>query len=117
MAGAYSEYGINRYINETKRLFDVLESRLAKADWLVGDKYTIADIASYSWVRAAPPFLDIQLDGWPGMKKWHDRIGERPAVQKAQTIPEGTSSLEGFSEMGKNMRAKVDGMKETNKDS
>ena len=53
MAGAYSAYGIKRYIDETKRLFDVLESRLSNADWLAGDKYTLADIASFSWVRAA----------------------------------------------------------------
>lgn len=117
MAGAYSEYGINRYMSETKRLFDVLESRLAKADWLAGDKYTIADIASYSWVRAAPIFLDIQLDGWPGMKKWYDKIAARPAVQKAEGIPEGTRSAEEFAQMGKSMRDKVDGMKETKKDS
>lgn len=117
MAGAYSEYGINRYVGETKRLFDVLESRLAKADWLAGNKYTIADIASYSWVRAGPAFLDLQLDSWPGLNKWFKRIAERPAVQKAQTIPEGTRSLEEFTEMGKSMRAKVDGMKDTNRDS
>ena len=117
MAGAYSEYGINRYMNETKRLFDVLESRLAKADWLAGDKYTIADIASYSWVRAAPVFLDIDISGWPGMNKWYKRIAERPAVQKAEKIPEGTKSSEEFSAMAKGMREKVDGMKGTKRDS
>ena len=58
MAGAYSKYGIDRYTNETKRLIDTLESRLSKASWLAGDKYTIADIASYSWVIAAPLILD-----------------------------------------------------------
>lgn len=117
MAGAYSEYGIKRYMDETKRLFDVLESRLSKADWLAGNKYTIADIASYSWVRAAPPFLDIKLDGWPGIDKWFNRISGRPAVQKAQTIPEGTRSLEELAKMGEFMRNKVDALKETKHDS
>merc|ERR1711939_1304014 len=64
MAGAYSEYGIKRYMDETKRLFDVLESRLKDADWLAGNKYTLADIASYSWVRAAPVFLEFDLSQW-----------------------------------------------------
>lgn len=117
MAGVYSEYGIKRYMDETKRLFDVLESRLSRADWLAGSKYTIADIASYSWVRAAPPFLDIKLDGWPGIDKWFKRISERPAVQRGQTVPEGTRSLEELTKMGEAMRAKMDGMKETKRDS
>lgn len=58
MASVYSSYGINRYTGETKRLYDVLESRLSKADWLAGDKYTIADIASYSWVVSSPTVLE-----------------------------------------------------------
>ena len=44
MAPVYSAYGIKRYVDETKRLFGVLEIRLSKAEWLAGDKYTIADI-------------------------------------------------------------------------
>ncbi|KPI42881.1 Disulfide-bond oxido YfcG [Cyphellophora attinorum] len=117
MAGAYSEYGIKRYMDETARLFDVLESRLSHADWLAGEKYTLADIASYSWVRAGPVFLDMDIKKWPGIEKWVKRIGERPAVQKAQTIPEGTRSAEELSQMAKGMRDRIDGMKETKRDS
>lgn len=104
-------------MDETKRLFDVLESRLKDADWLAGDKYTLADIASYSWVRAAPVFLDIDLSAWPGLNKWTKRIAERPAVQKAQTIPEGTRTAEEMKEMAKGMRDRIDGMKDTKRDS
>jgi hypothetical protein len=145
MAGAYSEYGIKRYMDETARLFDVLESRLSHADWLAGEKYTIADIASYSWVRAGPVFLDMDITKWPGIEKWIKRIGERPAVQKAEKIPEGTRSAEELSQMAKGessalfwvnihysryalyhglltdviigMRDRIDGMKETKRDS
>lgn len=120
MAGAYSSYGINRYMTETQRLFDVLESRLSTSSWLAGDKYTIADIASYSWVRAAPIFLgeeEFDLAKWPGIQKWHDRIAEREAVKKALTIPEGTRGSDEMREMAKGMRAKIDGMKDSNKDS
>ena len=118
MAGAYSEYGINRYVNETKRLYDVLESRLCKADWLAGDKYTLADIANYSWVYGAPRLLEkIDLGDWPGVKKWCDRISARPAVKEAKDGP-GYSigrSEEEMAEMFKSMRAKVDAMKGTDK--
>lgn len=117
MTGAYSEYGINRYMTETRRLFDVLESRLSKAEWLAGDKYTIADIASYSWVRAAPVFLEIELHAWPGIERWYKRVNERPAVQKAQTIPEGTLTAEDMSKMAQSMRDKVDSMKKSQQDS
>lgn len=70
MAGARSLYGIKRYSDETKRLYSVLESRLPKADWLAGDKYTIADIACYSWVRESPIILKFDLNGWPGVARW-----------------------------------------------
>lgn len=115
MAGARSDYGIKRYIDETRRLYDVLESRLSKADWLAGNKYTIADIANYSWVRSAPILLDIELSQWPGVDRWMKRIDERPAVQKAKKIPEGTRSAEEMQEMFAGMRAKIDGMKNEDK--
>lgn len=114
MAGAYSEYGINRYVSETKRLYDVLESRLSQADWLAGDKYTIADIASYGWVRGSG-IIELDLKTWPGLLKWHDRISERPAVQKGLQVPPSSRSREEMMEMFKNMRAKVDAMKNTEK--
>jgi len=115
MAGVRSDYGIKRYIDETKRLFSVLEIRLSKADWLAGEKYTLADIASYSWVRAAPMFLEISLDEWPGLKKWHDRIDGREAVAKAKTIPPSAMTPEQFAGMAKSMRAKIDAMENTDK--
>lgn len=117
MAGTYSEYGIERYMSETRRLFDVLESRLSEADWLAGDKYTIADIASYSWVRAAPIFLDMQLEGWPGIKKWAERISKQPAVERATNVPEGNKSSEEWCKIAQSMRDGVDAMRDTKCDS
>nr|AIL25478.1 Ure2p6 [Exophiala pisciphila] len=117
MASAYSEYGITRYMGETKRLFDVLESRLRHADWLAGDKYTIADIASYAWVRAAPGLLGIELHQWPGIERWFKRIGDRTAVKKAQNVPEGAMTEEDMRLMGESMRTKVDSMKDAPRDS
>ncbi|RMZ80300.1 hypothetical protein DV738_g2797, partial [Chaetothyriales sp. CBS 135597] len=113
MAGAYSEYAIKRYMGETRRLFDVLESRLSKADWLAGDKYTIADIASYGWVRFAPGFLDFDLADWPGLHSWFKRIRAREAVERAQNVPEGSMTDEYLVIAGKAMRSKVDALKPT----
>ena len=117
MAPVYSAYGIKRYVDETKRLYGVLEIRLSKADWLVGDKYTIADIANYSWVRAGPLFLEIDMSEFPGVERWLNRIAERPAVQRARKVPAGaTRTDEEMQEMAKNMRNRVDALKGTEKD-
>lgn len=115
MAGARSDYGIKRYLDETKRLYGALESRLLKADWLAGDKYTVADIANYSWVRAAPLLLEIDLSEWPGVDKWVKRIDARPAVAKAKNVPPRARTPEEMKEMFANMRAKIDAMENTDK--
>lgn len=115
MAGARSDYGIKRYMDETKRLYGVLEIRLKDHDWLAGDKYTLADIANYSWVRAGPSILEIDLSEWPGVKKWADTISKREAVQKALDVPARNRSQEEMEEMFRNMRAKIDGMKNEDK--
>ena len=117
MAPVYSAYGIKRYLDETKRLYGVLEIRLSKADWLAGDKYTIADIANYSWVRAGPLFLEIDMSEFPGVDKWLKKIEERPAVQKGRQIPTGAvKSDEEMKEMIGAMRAKMDARKGTKED-
>ena len=115
MAGAYSAYGIKRYIDETKRLFDVLEAHLKDHDWLAGDKYTLADIASYSWARAAPIVIEVPLDNWPGVARWAKKIEDRPAVEKARNVPPSSRSEEDVKQMFKSMRERVDGMKNTDK--
>jgi glutathione S-transferase len=115
MAGARSDYGIKRYIDETKRLYSVLELRLSKADWLAGDKYTIADIANYSWVRSSPVLLDIDLSEWPGVDRWVKRIDARPAVEKAKNVPPRRMTPEEAKEMFAKMKAKIDAMENTDK--
>lgn len=115
MAPVYSAYGIKRYTEETRRLISVLEIRLAHADWLAGDKYTLADIANYSWVRGAP-LLDVSLDEFPSVKKWVDRINARDAVQRAKKVPEGkTLGDDGLREMFQKGKDKVDALKGTDK--
>ncbi|KAK9326308.1 glutathione S-transferase [Lipomyces orientalis] len=64
-AKARSDYAIERYMNETKRLYSVLEIRLSSHDSLAGDKFTLADIANFAWVRIAELLL-IDLGEWLG---------------------------------------------------
>lgn len=99
------EYGINRYQTETKRLYQVLEDRLAKQSqagskpWLVGDKMTIADLASFSWVNW-DVWAGVDVKKFKLLHEWSDRINLRPAVQKGLDVPEPF-------EMKKKMQTKV----------
>ncbi|KAL0572331.1 Glutathione S-transferase 2 [Marasmius crinis-equi] len=87
MASEKIPYAINRYLNETKRLLSVLDTRLAKRHYLAGDKYTIADIKSHTWVRLVSRFqIDLEKD-YPNVKTWTDRIDAREAVQKGLKVP------------------------------
>jgi glutathione S-transferase len=84
---AFSEYAKNRYLNETKRLYSVLDTQLGKQAYLVGDSYGIADIKAYGWVKFAH-FLDIDLSKeFPNLKVWFDKIDARPAVKKGLDVP------------------------------
>ncbi|KAI9292771.1 theta class glutathione S-transferase [Neoconidiobolus thromboides FSU 785] len=81
------EYGINRYKNETKRLFLVLEARLKGRNYLVGDVPTVADIASFPWVRIAS-WTGIELSEFPNTSSWLERLGELDFVQRGLDVPE-----------------------------
>ncbi len=75
------EYAITRYTNEVARLHRVLEARLQKAKYLAGDSYSIADIATFPWIRT-PERRGIDLATYPAVKRWHDAIAARPAVER-----------------------------------
>jgi len=76
---------IERYLRESRRLFEVLDGHLAQNEYLVGD-YSIADIANWSWVHIYDwPGIDIA--GLDNLKRWMDLIAARPAVQKGIITP------------------------------
>jgi GSH-dependent disulfide-bond oxidoreductase len=77
-------YALERYGTETKRLYGVLDKRLAEASYLAGD-YSIADMATFGWA-AAYPRLEVDIAQFPNVKRWIDQIGERPAVQRAKRL-------------------------------
>lgn len=79
-------YAMQRYVGETERLFGILDSQLASNDYLVGNKFSIADIASFGWVHVAY-FSGIDLESFPNVKKWWERISARPAVKRGLEVP------------------------------
>ena len=79
-------YAIERYTREVRRLYGVLETRLAQASHLAGDEYTIADIATYPWV-ARHEWHAIDLADFPHVREWFERLGARPAVQRGMAVP------------------------------
>jgi len=79
-------YATERYVKETNRLYGVLNRRLEGRDFIAGD-YSIADIASYPWI--VPHERQGQnLDDFPNLKAWFQRIAERPSVQRAYKVGE-----------------------------
>ena len=75
------KYAIDRYVNETNRLYGVLNKRLADREFIAGD-YSIADMASYPWVV---PYKnqDQNIDDFPHLKRWLETIRARPATERA----------------------------------
>ena len=82
---------IDRYRNESRRLFEVLNNRLADHEYLAGD-YSIADIANWCWVRTYP-WSGVSMDGLDDLQRWIDKIQERPAVQRGVKVPVDMAAL------------------------
>ena len=82
---------LQRYVNESKRLLGVLETRLKHRPWIIGDDYTIADISMLGWVRNLIGFYGarelVEFDGLKNVPAWLERGLARPAVQRGLQIP------------------------------
>jgi len=79
-------YAIDRYQREARRLFEVMERQLKDHPYIANDEYSIADIALWCWV-AGYEWSGVNIDGLPGVKRWLDLVGARPAVQKGRAVP------------------------------
>jgi GSH-dependent disulfide-bond oxidoreductase len=79
-------YGKRRYQGEVDRLMAVLDDRLDVSEYLAGDEYTIADVATFTWVRQAGA-VGFDWAEFPEIKRWLDAIEARPAVQKGLDVP------------------------------
>ena len=101
---------IDRYQNEGRRLFEVLDGRLKKQEYLAGD-YSIADMATWAWVRTHP-WSGISVEGLKSLQRWMAAIDARPACQKGVKVPVDLTELmakvqkgEGAEEFSKNARS------------
>jgi GST-like protein len=78
-------YAIDRYSNEAKRLYGVIDKRLSQSAFLGGDEYSIADIATFPWLRSWQN-QGITLGDYPHLEKWFNAIDARPAVQRGVKV-------------------------------
>lgn len=92
------QYGIDRYTNETRRLYRTMDTQL-KANphgYLVGDRVTIADMACWGWVAAAK-WAGIDLEEFPALKAWLWKLVERPGFEAGRHVPSPHKALEHYS--------------------
>ena len=87
-----SEVGEKRYFEMTKKVYEVLENHLSKNDYLAGENYSIADIATWPWI-ARHQWHDIGLKNYNKLCDWYLRIGERPAVIKGYKFLDKNSEI------------------------
>ena len=90
-----SSYAEERYSNEAKRLYGVLNTRLESRDFMAGagrGEYSITDMATWPWVSRFE-WQEIDLNDYPNVKDWYVRIAERPAVQRGYQVPKYTTEV------------------------
>jgi GST-like protein len=78
-------YAIDRYTNEARRLYGVMDKRLARSKYLGGSAYSIADIAVFPWLRSWKN-QGIDWNDYPNLKGWFDEIAGRPAVKRGVEV-------------------------------
>lgn len=78
-------YAIERYQRESRRLLEVLDTRLGEAEYLAGE-YSIADIANWCWATTYR-WSGVDIDGLPNLSRWLDAVAQRPAVQAGRNVP------------------------------
>jgi GSH-dependent disulfide-bond oxidoreductase len=79
------DYAVNRYTNEAKRLYGVMDKQLAKQKYMAGPEYSVADIAIFPWLRSWKN-QGIDWNDYPHLKGWFDEIAARPAVQRGVEV-------------------------------
>ena len=94
-------YAIHRYVDESKRLFEVMDKQLANREFIAGD-YSIADMASYPWIFKHP-YLQLELEKFPNLNRWFETIEQRPAVARAYEIGVGINTTPTVTEDSKKL--------------
>ena len=78
-------YAVERYTNEAGRIYGVIDKRLARSRYLAGDDYTVADIATFPWLRGHERHGQ-RLEDYPELKRWFEEIAARPAVGRGLAV-------------------------------
>ena len=81
-----SEYSEERYLNESKRLYGVLDRRLENTEYMAGEEYTIADMATWPWISRFE-WHTVDMNEFPNVVRWYKAIAARPAVEKGYHVP------------------------------
>lgn len=84
--GIEDRYAIDRYVAESRRLLKVLDQQLRGKTYLLGDDFTIVDMATYPWARSYP-WAKVSVAGLDNLQAWFERIDARPATQRAIALP------------------------------
>ncbi|MEZ9515579.1 glutathione S-transferase family protein [Vibrio splendidus] len=99
VAPAGLDYAANRYLREAQRHYDVLENHMKGREFIVGNEYTIVDVAAWGWIDKAPFVLGEEgLNPYPNLKRWFDSVNARPAALRAREIGKGISFKTEFDE-------------------
>ena len=86
-----SAYAEERFLKEAKRLYGVMDKRLADHEFLAGE-YSVADIATWPWISRFE-WQTIDLDDFPNVKRWYTDIANRPAVQRGYDVPKKVGDM------------------------
>lgn len=84
--GHHVPFAVERYVNESRRLLEVLDKQLEGKNYLIGDQFTIADMATYPWARSHY-WAKVSVEGLTHLQAWFERIDQRPATQRALQLP------------------------------
>jgi GSH-dependent disulfide-bond oxidoreductase len=84
--GQRDDFAIQRYVAESRRLLEVVDRRLADRDYLLGDEYSIADMAMYPYARSHP-WAKVSIDGLDNLRRWFLRLDGRLAIRRAVSRP------------------------------
>jgi GST-like protein len=95
-------YAINRYRREAERHYKVLDDRLNGREFLVGGNYTIADMAAWGWIdRVVPVLGEGEIENYPNLKRWFDKVEARPAVARARETGNGVEFKREFDDVAR----------------
>jgi GST-like protein len=78
-------YAVERFTNEAKRIYSVLDRRLGEAEYLGGAEYSIADIANFPWLTSWE-WQGVVLADYPNLERWFNAVHDRPAVQRGLAV-------------------------------